>query len=33
MMPTTDFLKIMKRMRKESEQARLDEYGERKEVE
>ena len=26
MTPTTDFLKIMKKMRKENEQARLDEY-------
>ncbi len=31
MTPTTDFLKIMKKMRKENEQARLDEY-ENKEV-
>ena len=28
MSPTTDFLKIMKKMKKENEQARLDEYSE-----
>jgi hypothetical protein len=28
MSPTTDFLKIMKKMKKENEQARLDEYEE-----
>jgi hypothetical protein len=33
MTPTTDFLKIMKRMKKENEQARLYEYEEGKEVE